>query len=203
MRPAVGASNPVSILIVVDLPAPFGPRNPKNCPGSTARFTCSTATSSPNRRVNPSVNTAASLMMVHDSSTSSKIPDSAHLPLPTLNPRSSFIRIATNEEPNCPRYYWQESNDQIPLELYAIAARIIEHRESFRTNVRWRHPKHRFQPFSLMGIIRWRTFATGISIPNWRRTQSRANPSPTKLLANREKCREICVTKQIGPTIGA
>jgi hypothetical protein len=30
-------------LIVVDFPAPFGPRNPKNCPGSTASSILSTA----------------------------------------------------------------------------------------------------------------------------------------------------------------
>ena len=33
-----GASNPVSILMVVDLPAPFGPRNPKNWPGATRKI---------------------------------------------------------------------------------------------------------------------------------------------------------------------
>ena len=31
MVPEVGASRPVSILMVVDLPAPLGPRKPKNC----------------------------------------------------------------------------------------------------------------------------------------------------------------------------
>src|SRR3954470_6851212 len=51
MRPELGASNPVSILMVVDLPAPLGPRKPKNCPGATRRLTPSTATSSPKRRV--------------------------------------------------------------------------------------------------------------------------------------------------------
>ena len=34
IRPDVGASRPVSILMVVDFPAPFGPRKPKNWPGS-------------------------------------------------------------------------------------------------------------------------------------------------------------------------
>src|SRR5215471_10513105 len=53
--PELGASKPVSILIVVDLPAPLGPRKPKNCPGATRRLTSSTATRSPKRRVNPSV----------------------------------------------------------------------------------------------------------------------------------------------------
>src|ERR1700678_83080 len=55
MRPDVGASNPVSILIVVDLPAPLGPRKPKNCPGATRRLTSCTAINSPNRRVRCSV----------------------------------------------------------------------------------------------------------------------------------------------------
>src|SRR5438876_8941257 len=42
MLPAVGASKPVSILMVVDLPAPFGPRKPKNWPAATWRSTPST-----------------------------------------------------------------------------------------------------------------------------------------------------------------
>ena len=48
-----GASRPVSILMVVDLPAPLGPRKPKNCPGATRRLTLSTARRSPKRRVRP------------------------------------------------------------------------------------------------------------------------------------------------------
>src|SRR5882762_7932041 len=55
MVPEVGASNPVSILMVVDFPAPLGPRKPKNWPDATRRLTSWTATNSPNRRVNPSV----------------------------------------------------------------------------------------------------------------------------------------------------
>ena len=35
MLPEVGASKPVRILMVVDFPAPFGPRKPKNCPAVT------------------------------------------------------------------------------------------------------------------------------------------------------------------------
>src|SRR5205823_5646324 len=53
MRPEVGASSPVSILMVVDLPAPLGPRKPKNCPGATCKSMPSTATRSPKRRDNP------------------------------------------------------------------------------------------------------------------------------------------------------
>src|SRR5713101_2617 len=62
MRPALGASRPVSILIVVDLPAPFGPRKPKNCPLSTVRSIWLTATSSPKRRVSFSVTMAGWVM---------------------------------------------------------------------------------------------------------------------------------------------
>ena len=51
--PALGSSSPVSILMVVDLPAPFGPRKPKNCPGATLNVTFSTAVSAPKRRVSP------------------------------------------------------------------------------------------------------------------------------------------------------
>lgn len=39
MEPEVGARRPVSILMVVDLPAPLGPRKPKNWPGATVRLT--------------------------------------------------------------------------------------------------------------------------------------------------------------------
>src|SRR5580692_4284748 len=63
MLPDVGASNPVNILMVVDLPAPLGPRNPKNCPASTRRFTLSTAVKSPKRRVNAAVSIAGVVML--------------------------------------------------------------------------------------------------------------------------------------------
>ncbi len=52
MLPDVGASKPVSILMVVDFPAPFGPRKPKNCPAVTCRSMASTASNFPNLRVN-------------------------------------------------------------------------------------------------------------------------------------------------------
>src|SRR6476661_9888621 len=63
MRPEVGANSPVSILIVVDFPAPLGPRNPKNCPGATRRSTPSTAASSPNRRVSDCVQIVGAISM--------------------------------------------------------------------------------------------------------------------------------------------
>ena len=42
--PEVGRSSPRIIRIVVDLPAPFGPRNPVTCPGLTWKSIPSTAT---------------------------------------------------------------------------------------------------------------------------------------------------------------
>src|SRR6516164_10511240 len=45
--PAVGARNPVIIFIVVDLPAPFGPRKPSTSPFGTVKETSSTATRGP------------------------------------------------------------------------------------------------------------------------------------------------------------
>ena len=43
--PEVGARKPVTIFIVVDLPAPLGPRNPSTSPRSTEKLTPSTARS--------------------------------------------------------------------------------------------------------------------------------------------------------------
>src|SRR5258708_34816492 len=48
-RPDVGASNPHKMRIVVDLPAPLGPRKPKTSPCATSSETLSTATKSPKR----------------------------------------------------------------------------------------------------------------------------------------------------------
>jgi len=56
--PEVGSSNPQSIRIVVDLPAPLGPRNPKISPRRTSRFTWSTATKSPKRFTRSRISTA-------------------------------------------------------------------------------------------------------------------------------------------------
>src|SRR5688500_9324206 len=52
--PLVGASSPVSILMVVVLPAPFGPRNPKISPDCTLKLTAFTAVKSPNVLDSPS-----------------------------------------------------------------------------------------------------------------------------------------------------
>src|ERR1035441_1585337 len=48
-RPEVGLSSPQSMRMVVDLPAPFGPRNPKTSPLLTSRLIRSTATKPPKR----------------------------------------------------------------------------------------------------------------------------------------------------------
>src|SRR5262249_60145155 len=58
--PAEGRSRPTNILMVVDLPAPFGPRNPKNSPRRTARLRPLTAIFWPNALVRPHVAIAAS-----------------------------------------------------------------------------------------------------------------------------------------------
>ncbi|MNP26653.1 hypothetical protein D3C76_1195160 [compost metagenome] len=41
--PEVGARKPVSIFMVVDLPAPLGPRKPRTSPGATRKDRLSTA----------------------------------------------------------------------------------------------------------------------------------------------------------------
>ena len=51
--PAVGIMKPASMRIVVDLPAPFGPRNPSTSPRATLKVTLSTAVKLPNRLVRP------------------------------------------------------------------------------------------------------------------------------------------------------
>src|SRR5208337_382425 len=48
-RPDVGLSRPHSMRMVVDLPAPLGPRKPKTSPLGISRLSRSTATKSPNR----------------------------------------------------------------------------------------------------------------------------------------------------------
>src|SRR5579859_5649194 len=49
--PDVGASRPVSILTVVDFPAPLGPRKAQMEPAGMSRFRLLTAVKSPKRRV--------------------------------------------------------------------------------------------------------------------------------------------------------
>ena len=56
-------SNPVIIFMVVVFPQPFEPRKPKISPRSMRTLTWSTATKSPNRRVNPSVSIAGCLVI--------------------------------------------------------------------------------------------------------------------------------------------
>src|SRR5208282_328234 len=56
-RPALGLSSPHNMRMVVDLPAPFGPRNPNTSPLRTVRLSWSTATKSPKRLVSFSITT--------------------------------------------------------------------------------------------------------------------------------------------------
>src|SRR6266540_1173312 len=58
-RPALGRSSVHSIEMVVDLPAPLGPRNPKVWPGGTLKLTPRTASTSSNRLIKPSAWMAA------------------------------------------------------------------------------------------------------------------------------------------------
>ena len=58
--PDDGGSSPVSIFIVVVLPQPFDPRNPKISPRAISKSTLSTAVKSPNLRVSPFATMAAS-----------------------------------------------------------------------------------------------------------------------------------------------
>src|SRR5215469_5497737 len=53
--PSVIGRIPVSILMTVVLPLPFGPRKPNTSPCSTLKLMWSTAVKSPKRRVSPSV----------------------------------------------------------------------------------------------------------------------------------------------------
>jgi hypothetical protein len=53
--PALGASRPTTIRIVVDLPAPLGPRKPVTIPGLTTKLMSSTASFSPYRLLTCSI----------------------------------------------------------------------------------------------------------------------------------------------------
>src|SRR5580704_12720228 len=47
IAPESGANRPTTIFIVVDLPAPFGPKRPNTSPAATEKLTSSTATTLP------------------------------------------------------------------------------------------------------------------------------------------------------------
>src|ERR1700675_1444038 len=59
--PEVGSSNPHRMRMVVDLPAPLGPRKPKISPRRTARVTWSTAVNVPKRLTKSRISTALSV----------------------------------------------------------------------------------------------------------------------------------------------
>src|SRR6056297_29553 len=58
--PAVGVVSPTIMRIVVDLPAPLGPRKPTTRPAGSSKLMSSTATWSPKRLVRPRTTTGAS-----------------------------------------------------------------------------------------------------------------------------------------------
>src|SRR5258707_15491362 len=62
-RPEVGASNPHRMRMVVDFPAPLGPRKPKTSPCATSSETLSTATKSPKRLTRFSRRTAGPVVL--------------------------------------------------------------------------------------------------------------------------------------------
>jgi hypothetical protein len=59
MSPSLAITCPVSIRIVVDLPAPFGPSRPRQMPLGTSRSSPSTAVISPKRLTAPAMEIAA------------------------------------------------------------------------------------------------------------------------------------------------
>ena len=61
-RPAVGSSSPAIIRIVVDFPAPFGPRKPVTMPGRTVTVSPSTASVRPYRLVTASISITRSTL---------------------------------------------------------------------------------------------------------------------------------------------
>src|ERR1700676_4363259 len=72
--PAVGIMNPASMRIVVDLPAPFGPRNPTTSPRPTLKDTLSTAVKVPKRLVSPSISMSGAPLFVGPGSDTSCSP---------------------------------------------------------------------------------------------------------------------------------
>src|SRR5690606_9892128 len=96
-RPPLGWIRPISIFIVVVLPAPLGPRNPNSSPRSTAKLIPSTATV--RLRENPRTN---SLRRFSTSSTAADIGDAEDTPAgesdrsetgqPKLQPRAASAR---------------------------------------------------------------------------------------------------------------
>ena len=64
--PLVFEMRQVSIRTVVVFPAPLGPRNPKTSPSSTRRVSASTAVTSPNFLVRPSISINEHYQMSRD-----------------------------------------------------------------------------------------------------------------------------------------
>src|ERR1700746_2454505 len=72
-RPEVGASRPHRVRMVVDFPAPLGPRKPKISPRATSIETSSTATKSPKRFTSFSMRTAGPLFVDESSGSTTQL----------------------------------------------------------------------------------------------------------------------------------
>src|SRR2546430_4146555 len=104
--PSVMSVKPVSNLIIVVLPAPFGPRSPKTVPEATFRVTWSTAVSLPYTFVRFSVTIALSVMVLPVSLRKNPQHFLSHLDhdpteLVRLR-RGHFAHVRAEELPGCP-----------------------------------------------------------------------------------------------------
>src|SRR5664280_122112 len=82
--PAVGRARVQSMLMVVDLPAPFGPRNANTSPSQTSKLIPSTAVNWPNRLVRS--RTSITLAPPPATMTFGLAPDVIVLPTPSSSP---------------------------------------------------------------------------------------------------------------------
>src|ERR1051325_660095 len=89
-RPSVGGMNPVIMRIVVDLPAPFGPRKPRTSPRSTENEIPSTA------RLAPKFLTKLSTLIISHSAVNARNNIAAEkmqtcfFPKPLYEPRQTY-----------------------------------------------------------------------------------------------------------------
>src|SRR6202162_3694816 len=125
IRPALGARRPVSILMVVDFPAPLGPRKPKNCPGATRRSMPSTAISSPKRRVRPWVEIVGAASMKNLNLAQARV--SPANSLAEAGAGDLAIAQIKNALALRPGVLWQNCNvlEQVPKELVVDVVVIL------------------------------------------------------------------------------
>src|SRR6202040_3771237 len=89
--PEVGGTSVVNMRIRVDLPAPFGPSNPKISPCSTEKFSESTATKSPKRFVRFSTSTSNMTLIQDRISGFDLLVSEIKNAIPTLNAFETII----------------------------------------------------------------------------------------------------------------